>query len=58
MISRNVSPDAFVQLAMCTSYYILYGHFASQYESVMTKPFLHGRTEVRVAVYVDMTGSP
>eukprot|EP00750_Incisomonas_marina_P008365 INCI15448.1.p1 GENE.INCI15448.1~~INCI15448.1.p1 ORF type:complete len:528 (-),score=79.39 INCI15448.1:1129-2712(-) len=47
MISRNVSPDAFVQVAMCTAYYILYGHFASQYESVMTKPFLHGRTEAR-----------
>jgi len=43
--SRNISPDAFVQVAMCVSHFILYGEFASQYESVMTKFFLHGRTE-------------
>jgi len=43
--SRKISPDAFVQVAMCVSHFILYGEFASQYESVMTKYFLHGRTE-------------
>ena len=43
--SRKVSPDAFVQVSMCVSYYLLYGDFASQYESVMTKSFLGGRTE-------------
>ena len=45
MIAHNISPDSFVQLAMFTSYFLLYGCCVSQYESVMTKPFLHGRTE-------------
>ena len=44
IVSRGIS-DAFVQVAMCTSYFILYSQFASQYESVMTKAFFHGRTE-------------
>ena len=30
---------------MQTAYYTLYGEFAPTYEAVMTKPFLHGRTE-------------
>jgi carnitine O-acetyltransferase len=43
--SNKMSPDGFVQIAMNTAYYMLYGSFVSTYESVMTKHFYHGRTE-------------
>lgn len=42
---NRCSPDSFIQVAMQTAYYTLYGEFAPTYEAVMTKPFLHGRTE-------------
>lgn len=42
---NKCSPDSFVQIAMQTAYYTLYGDFAPTYEAVMTKPFFHGRTE-------------
>jgi len=45
IICNSMSPDGFVQIALSTAYYILYGSFVSTYESVMTKQFLHGRTE-------------
>jgi carnitine O-acetyltransferase len=42
---NRCSPDSFIQIAMQAAYYTLYGEFAPTYEAVMTKPFLHGRTE-------------
>ncbi|KAF0709620.1 Aste57867_5845 [Aphanomyces stellatus] len=41
----NCSPDAFVQIAFLAAYYLQYGTFVNQYEPVMMKRFLHGRTE-------------
>ena len=41
-----MSPDAFVQLSIMAAYYIMYGRLVNSYESVQTKAFLHGRTEV------------
>ena len=45
IVSNSMSPDGFVQIAINAAYYTLYGSFVSTYESVMTKQFLHGRTE-------------
>eukprot|EP00753_Platysulcus_tardus_P015050 PLAT4745.2.p1 GENE.PLAT4745.2~~PLAT4745.2.p1 ORF type:complete len:641 (+),score=216.95 PLAT4745.2:280-2202(+) len=45
IVALRCSPDAFVQLAFQLAYYRLYGKLVSTYESVMTKRFLHGRTE-------------
>jgi len=46
LIVRNkLSPDAFVQLSILLAYYRLYGTIVCVYESVLTKNFLHGRTE-------------
>lgn len=45
IISMNLSPDAFVQMAFQAAYYGLYGQAESTYEPAMTKFFLHGRTE-------------
>ena len=39
------SPDSFVQMAILLSYYSLYGKVVCQYEPVLMKRFLHGRTE-------------
>jgi hypothetical protein len=45
-ITQNeMSPDAFAQIAMLSAYYHMYGRVVNMYESVMTKSFLHGRTE-------------
>ncbi|KAJ8655847.1 hypothetical protein O0I10_008511 [Lichtheimia ornata] len=41
----KMSPDAFVQMAYQAAYYGLYGKSDCTYEPVMTKTFLHGRTE-------------
>jgi carnitine O-acetyltransferase len=41
----NVSPDAFVQMALQLSQYRLFGEFKSTYEVTVTRRFLHGRTE-------------
>ena len=43
--SCQTSPDAFVQLAIQLAQYRLFGKCRSTYEAVMTRPFLHGRTE-------------
>jgi len=43
--SLNVSPDAFVQLAIGAAYFAMYGQVACAYEPVQTKMFAHGRTE-------------
>ena len=45
IVSHNMSPDAFVQIAMMVAYYRMYGSFVNVYESVQTKFYLHGRTE-------------
>ena len=42
---NNLSPDAFVQMSILLAYYRLYGKIVCVYESVLTKNFLHGRTE-------------
>ena len=41
----NVSPDAFVQLALQLSQYRLFEEFKSTYEVIVTRRFLHGRTD-------------
>jgi carnitine O-acetyltransferase len=46
----NVSPDAFVQLALQLSQYRLFGEFNSTYEVTVTRRFLHGRTETMRSV--------
>lgn len=46
----QVSPDAFIQLAIHLAQYKLYGKCSSTYESVMTRKFLHGRIEVMYTV--------
>ena len=43
--ANGMSPDSFVQMSMMLAYYSLYGHFVCSYEPVLTKWFLHGRTE-------------
>lgn len=45
IIKNNLSPDAFVQMSILLAYYRLYGKIVCVYESVLTKNFLHGRTE-------------
>ncbi|XP_053695535.1 choline O-acetyltransferase [Sabethes cyaneus] len=41
----QVSPDAFIQLALQLAYYKLYGHLVSTYESASTRRFLLGRVD-------------
>ncbi len=43
--SLQVSPDAFVQLSFQVAQYKAFGRIDSTYEAVMTRQFLHGRTE-------------
>ena len=45
-ITQNkMSPDSFVQMSIIMAYYKLYGKVVCCYEPVLTKRFLHGRTE-------------
>ena len=46
----NISPDAFVQIAMQLAEYKLYGKCYSAYEAIMTRAFLQGRIDVLYAV--------
>ncbi|XP_033108263.1 choline O-acetyltransferase-like [Anneissia japonica] len=43
--SQNMSPDAFVQLALQVTYYSMYGHLISTYESASTRRFHEGRVD-------------
>jgi len=43
--SNKMSPDSFIQASVMLAYYRLYGKIVSAYEPVMTKRYLHGRTE-------------
>jgi carnitine O-acetyltransferase len=43
--SLKVSPDGFVQMGLQLARYRTFGHFCNSYEPVMTRNFLHGRTE-------------
>ena len=45
LVQNKLSPDATAQVAMQTAYYKIYGAPANTYESVLTKAYLHGRTE-------------
>ena len=45
IVSNEMSPDSFIQMAIMLSYYSLYGKFVCSYEPVLTKAFYHGRTE-------------
>ncbi|TDH65709.1 hypothetical protein CCR75_002983 [Bremia lactucae] len=47
---HNMSPDAFVQMAFVAAYYFQYGTAPCIYEPVLTKRFLHGRTEAARAM--------
>ena len=49
----GMSPDAFTQMAMQLAYYRLNGKPCGTYESIMTRGFLHGRTEVGRSTSVD-----
>ncbi|CAN7992134.1 unnamed protein product [Ixodes pacificus] len=44
--SRNMSPDSFVQMALQLAFYKMHKVPCAMYESVTTREFLHGRTEV------------
>jgi carnitine O-acetyltransferase len=46
----NIGPDTFVQLAVQAAQRRLFGFNYSTYESVMTRQFLHGRTEAMRSV--------
>jgi len=41
----GVSPDGFIQMGIQLAQYRLFGEVRSTYEAVMTRRFLHGRTE-------------
>jgi len=45
IVLNEMSPDAFVQVAMLNAYFQLYGTLPNTYESVQTKHFVKGRTE-------------
>lgn len=49
----GISPDAYVQMAMQLAYYRLNGKPCGTYESIMTRGFLHGRTEVGRSTSID-----
>ncbi|CAK8678602.1 unnamed protein product [Clavelina lepadiformis] len=42
---QNMSPDAYVQVALQLTYYNLYGHLVSTYESASTRRFRKGRVD-------------
>lgn len=50
---HNMSPDAFVQMAFIAAYYFQYGYAPNVYEPVLTKRFLHGRTEAARSMTVE-----
>ncbi|CAI5724828.1 unnamed protein product [Peronospora effusa] len=50
---HKMSPDAFVQMAFVAAYYFQYGSAPCIYEPVLTKRFLHGRTEAARAMTFD-----
>ncbi|XP_038060397.1 choline O-acetyltransferase-like isoform X2 [Patiria miniata] len=43
--SQNMSPDAFIQIALQFTYFRIYGHLTSTYESASTRRFLEGRVD-------------
>jgi carnitine O-acetyltransferase len=43
--SLSVAPDAFIQMALQLAHFDLRGYAVNTYEAVMTRQFLHGRTE-------------
>jgi len=45
IVQQNMSPDAYVQIAIMGAYFAMYGRLVNTYESVQTKSFLKGRTE-------------
>jgi carnitine O-acetyltransferase len=53
IVRHGVSPDGFVQMALQLASFTLSGEIVSTYESVDTKRFLHGRTEVMRSVSVE-----
>ena len=44
-LTLQVSPDAFIQMALQVTYFKNAGKFALTYESSMTRLYLQGRTE-------------
>jgi Choline/Carnitine o-acyltransferase. len=45
IVCNKLSPDSIVQMSIILGYYRLYGEIVCAYEPVLTKRFLHGRTE-------------
>jgi carnitine O-acetyltransferase len=45
IVCNQLSPDSIVQMSIVLGYYRLYGEIVCAYEPVLTKRFLHGRTE-------------
>jgi len=45
IVKNKLSPDSVVQMSILLGYYTLYGEIVCAYEPVLTKRFLHGRTE-------------
>jgi carnitine O-acetyltransferase len=50
--SSGFSPDAFVQIAMQLAGCRVFGTTVGSYESIQTRPFLHGRTETTRSVSI------
>jgi carnitine O-acetyltransferase len=50
IVRNNLSPDAFVQVAMAYAHAALWGDMPSMYEPVLMKRFRHGRTEASRSV--------
>lgn len=46
MTSTGFSPDAFFQMMLHAAYYRAYGRIRSGFEPVLTRQYLHGRTDV------------
>ena len=45
IVTNKMSPDSVVQMSIILAYYRLYGDIVCNYEPVLTKRYLHGRTE-------------
>lgn len=45
IVKHNASPDAIIQAALITAFYLTRGYFPNTYSAGGTKQYLHGRTE-------------
>jgi len=55
IVKNKLSPDSVVQMSILLGYYTLYGEIVCAYEPVLTKRFLHGRTEAMRSTTSEVT---